>query len=98
MSELPATCQSSSVRGVYKPAIKAGAPADTPTCTVVITFNLNASIFFGENIYMTGNTTELGSWQPNDALPRSASGYTSTRPLWSFTVELPASSTWSTLI
>jgi glucoamylase len=54
-----------------------------------MTFNVNASTYFGENVYLSGNTTDLGAWRPADALPGSAEGYSEERPLWTFEVELP---------
>lgn len=79
--------------GVYKPAVAAGAPPGAGGCTILVTFNVNASTFFGENVYLSGSTADLGNWSPSDALPGSASDYTDARPLWVFDVELPADST-----
>jgi glucoamylase len=90
---VPATCERGSVRGVYKPAIAAGAPPGSGGCTMLVTFNVNATTFYGENVYLLGNTSELGNWRPSDALPGTAIGYTEERPLWSFEVELPAKNT-----
>lgn len=93
VDEVAGECKADSVPGVYKPAIAAGAPATSTACTVLVTFNVNATTFFGENIYLSGSTSDLGNWNPNDALPGSAQYYTEERPLWTFTVELPASET-----
>lgn len=90
--QIPSSCKPGSVPGVYAPALKAGAPPGSGGCTILVTFNVNASTFYGENVYLTGNTTDLGQWNPNDAVPGSANEYTAERPLWSFTVELPANS------
>ncbi|KAF2865736.1 family 15 glycosyl hydrolase [Massariosphaeria phaeospora] len=89
---IPSTCAPGSVPGVYKPATAAGAPPGAGGCTVLVTFNVNASTYFGENVYLSGSTAELGNWRDADALPGSASGYTQARPLWTFTAELPANS------
>jgi glucoamylase len=90
---VPDVCIASSVPGVYTPATGAGAPSIPGGCTILVTFNVNASTYFGENIYLTGNTVDLGNESPNDALPGSAIAYSAERPLWTFTVELPANST-----
>ncbi|PVH94434.1 carbohydrate-binding module family 20 protein [Periconia macrospinosa] len=86
----PGTCQPGSITGSYAPALRAGAPEGSPTCTVLLYFNLNATTFYGENIYITGNTSELGNFNTHDALGGSALGYTAERPLWNFAAELPA--------
>lgn len=87
---IPYTCNATSVKGVYIPAYAAGAPEDAVTCTYLVTFDLNATTTYGQNLYLFGNTTDVGSWNVNEALAGSASGYTDTRPLWTWTVELPA--------
>jgi glucoamylase len=89
----PDVCIASSVPGVYSPATGAGAPSIPSGCTILVTFNVNASTYFGENIYLTGNSTDLGNEDPNNALPGSAIAYSAKRPLWTFTVELAANST-----
>lgn len=90
---LPSTCVASSAKGTYAPAVAAGAPPGSGVCHVLMTFNVNATTYYGENIYLSGNTTDLGNWGPSDALAGSAIGYTAERPLWTFEVELPANAT-----
>ncbi|PIL22798.1 hypothetical protein GSI_15493 [Ganoderma sinense ZZ0214-1] len=55
--------------------------------TVSVTFNVQATTVYGENIYITGNTGALQNWSPDTALLLSAANY----PMWSITVTLPAS-------
>jgi glucoamylase len=86
----PATCSGTSTQGVYAPATAAGAPNVTATCQVDVTFDVNATTYYGENIYVVGNTDDLGAWDINNALPLSAGGYTADRPLWSVTSALNA--------
>ncbi|KAF2703031.1 carbohydrate-binding module family 20 protein [Pleomassaria siparia CBS 279.74] len=90
---VPDVCIASSVPGVYTPAVAAGAPPGSGGCTVLVTFNVNATTYFGEDIYLSGSGSDLGNWNPSDALSGSAINYSADRPLWSFTVELPANST-----
>lgn len=79
----PSNCTVPSYTGTYAAATAAGAPNSTIGCSVNILFNLNATTYYGENIYITGNTTELGGWDLGEALPLNAGGYTQERPLWS---------------
>ncbi|KAF8195461.1 glucoamylase [Pholiota molesta] len=55
--------------------------------TVAVTFNVQATTVYGENIYLTGSVDALQNWSPTSALLLSASSY----PIWSITVNLPAS-------
>ncbi|KAF7799714.1 hypothetical protein EIP86_010956 [Pleurotus ostreatoroseus] len=55
--------------------------------TVAVTFNVDATTVFGENIYLTGSVPALQNWSPTTALLMSAANY----PTWSITVNLPAS-------
>jgi glucoamylase len=86
----PATCAGTSTQGVYAPATAAGAPNVTVSCQVNIVFDVNATTYFGENIYVIGNTDDLGAWNINNAIPLSAGGYTEARPLWSVSAYLDA--------
>ncbi|GHF00559.1 hypothetical protein GCM10018785_74550 [Streptomyces longispororuber] len=54
--------------------------------TVVATFNVAAQTQWGQQVYVTGNRPELGSWNPDKAVPLSSATY----PTWSATVLLPA--------
>lgn len=87
---LPLTCSATSVKGIYIPDYAAGAPQDAVTCTYLVTFNLNATTVYGQNLYIFGSSTDLGDWNVADALLGSAADYTDARPLWTWTIELPA--------
>ncbi|KAH6622192.1 glucoamylase/glucan 1,4-alpha-glucosidase-like protein [Boeremia exigua] len=63
----------------------------TPACNAKVTFNVRATTTFGDNIFVTGQLTELGNWSPNSARALSASKYTSSDPLWTADIDLPAS-------
>jgi len=87
---LPATCSGSSEPGVYVPALAAGAPSGTTTCTVLVLFEVNATTYYGENVYVVGNVTDLGEWSIDNSMPLNPSNYSSERPLWYASVYLPA--------
>ncbi|KAH8680884.1 family 15 glycosyl hydrolase [Xylariales sp. PMI_506] len=90
LATLPATCQGTSTAGSYAPALAAGAPNVTATCASTVRFEVNATTYYGENIYLVGNTTDLGSWDPNNAQPMLASNYTTDYPLWYADIALTA--------
>ncbi|MEO7261909.1 MAG: carbohydrate-binding module family 20 domain-containing protein [Jatrophihabitantaceae bacterium] len=54
---------------------------------VAVTFNVNASTSFGQNVFVVGDNALLGSWNTNLATALSSGGY----PVWSSTVWLPKS-------
>ncbi|KAF9070778.1 glucoamylase [Rhodocollybia butyracea] len=54
--------------------------------TVSVTFNVDATTIFGQNIYLTGSVDALENWSTETALPMSSADY----PIWSITVTLPA--------
>ncbi|KAI0343607.1 glucoamylase [Trametopsis cervina] len=53
---------------------------------VAVTFNVQATTVFGENIFLTGSVQELQNWSPDNALALSSANY----PTWSITVNVPA--------
>ncbi|KAK0927436.1 hypothetical protein LTR29_017640 [Friedmanniomyces endolithicus] len=62
----------------------AGFPADfQPQCHASVTFNVNASTFYGENIYILGSAITLGAGDVSNAVPMSANNY----PIWSVRAE-----------
>ncbi|OKK08221.1 glycosidase [Streptomyces sp. CB03234] len=49
-------------------------------------FAVNATTVYGENIYVTGNQSALGNWNPGGALKLDSAAY----PVWKLDVNLPA--------
>jgi len=70
----------------------AGFPADfQPQCHATVTFNVNASTFYGENILILGSSSTLGSNDISNAAPLSANNY----PIWSAQINMPANGTFT---
>ena len=80
---LPAKCTASSFIGKYTP------PCATAVL-VTVTFNVLVATQYGENVYISGSTSELGDWDTNLAIALSAECYTAENPIWHATVTLPA--------
>jgi hypothetical protein len=59
-----------------------------------VTFNALVTTTYGENVYLAGSISQLGSWSTSSAVALSASKYTSSNPLWTVTVELPVGATF----
>ncbi|KAI1503060.1 carbohydrate-binding module family 20 protein [Biscogniauxia marginata] len=92
-SAAPAQCSPTSSKGAYAPALAAGAPNATASCTSTVRFQVNASTYYGENVYVAGSSADLGAWDLAGAWPLDAAGYTAERPLWSARVALAAGET-----
>ncbi len=76
--------------GVF--ALHVGATGGTPptSCSAVATtVEVNATTFFGQNVFVVGNTPALGNWSPAAAVPLSSATY----PVWRATVTLPPGTT-----
>ena len=56
---LPATCSAGSTLGVYEPATAAGAPNVTTGCQINVVFDVNATTYFGENIYVSSSSSHI---------------------------------------
>ncbi|KAF2021144.1 carbohydrate-binding module family 20 protein [Aaosphaeria arxii CBS 175.79] len=89
-SKMPLVCEGDSVLSLYTPATEAGAPLGAGGCTVIVLFWVNATTYFGENLYLSGSSIDLGEWRVTEAVPGDASSYTEDSPSWMFRVELPA--------
>ncbi|KAK3114409.1 hypothetical protein LTR53_007334 [Teratosphaeriaceae sp. CCFEE 6253] len=73
------------------PRAIAGFPADfQPVCHAEVTFSVNASTFYGENIGVFGSASTIGGGTDlANAAPLGANNY----PIWSATIDMPANST-----
>ncbi|KAK0847071.1 hypothetical protein LTS02_014629 [Friedmanniomyces endolithicus] len=50
--------------------------------TVTLNFAVQEKTVYGDNVFVAGNITELGNWNPYDALALSAIDYTDINTLW----------------
>nr|BAA08436.1 glucoamylase G2 [Agroathelia rolfsii] len=57
--------------------------------SVEVTFDVYATTVYGQNIYITGDVSELGNWTPANGVALSSANY----PTWSATIALPADTT-----
>ncbi|KAK3311891.1 starch binding domain-containing protein [Apodospora peruviana] len=62
----------------------------TPAPTVAVTFNELVTTSYGQTVKIVGSISQLGSWNTASAPALSASKYTSSNPLWTYTANLPA--------
>ncbi|KAF8996428.1 glycoside hydrolase [Cyathus striatus] len=60
------------------------------TGTVAVSFQETATTTFGENIFLVGSISQLGTWAPASAIALSSASY----PTWAVTVSLPAGTTF----
>lgn len=58
--------------------------------SVTVTFDETVTTTVGETIKLAGNITQLGSWDTDDAIALSAAQYTSSNPMWTVSISLPA--------
>jgi hypothetical protein len=56
---------------------------------VQVTFNHQVQTSVGETIRLVGSSPELGAWDTSKGVALSASQYTSAKPLWTGSVQLP---------
>ncbi|KAK1750999.1 Glucoamylase [Echria macrotheca] len=80
--------------GNPSPTSTTSTPTSSPTCTpaanIAVTFQERVATVVGQTIKIVGSIPQLGNWNPASAPALSASGYTSSNPVWSFTANLPA--------
>lgn len=61
-----------------------------PAASVAVTFSETKVTNYGDTIKISGSVSQLGSWDTSKAVALSASGYTSSNPVWSGTVSFAA--------
>lgn len=88
------TSTATSTQSATSPTTTTIQACDTPVASVSVTFSEAITTTYGQTIKVAGSIPELGNWDPNSAPALSASQYTSTNPLWSYTVSLQAGTTF----
>ncbi|MFE9702624.1 carbohydrate-binding module family 20 domain-containing protein [Streptomyces sp. NPDC005930] len=66
-------------------------PADPDPVASGVSFAVNATTTWGQDIYVTGNRPELGNWNPGSALKLDPAAY----PVWKRDVDLPAGTSFA---
>ncbi|KAK5114642.1 hypothetical protein LTR62_002215 [Meristemomyces frigidus] len=56
---------------------------NTPATTVSLSFPVQERTNYGDNVFVVGNITQLGSWSPYHAVALSAAGYEDINTIWS---------------
>ncbi|KIO16243.1 carbohydrate-binding module family 20 protein, partial [Tulasnella calospora MUT 4182] len=64
--------------------------ASSTATAVSITFAETATTVWGENIFLVGSISQLGTWSPSSAIALSSASY----PVWTVTVSLPVNTSF----
>ena len=60
--------------------------------SVTVSFTHRVTTAFGDTIKITGNTAQLGNWNPSNAPSLSAASYTASNPVWTISLPMAAGS------
>ncbi|OGE49042.1 hypothetical protein PENARI_c024G10922 [Penicillium arizonense] len=61
----------------------------TQATALPVLFEELVTTTYGQNVYISGSISQLGSWDASSAIALSASSYTSSNPLWQVAITLP---------
>lgn len=92
----PSSLTSATATGTAATTATASATATTSTsaCStptaVAVTFDEIVTTTYGENVFLTGSISQLGSWDTSKAIALSSADYTASNNIWFVTVSLPA--------
>ncbi|MFC6750341.1 CBM20 domain-containing protein [Deinococcus aquaticus] len=75
--------------GIYRAG--ATGTGGTGGTAVSVTFQVSASTFFGQDVYLVGDRPELGAWNTASALAMTPGGCVGSTCTWKTTVSLPPS-------
>jgi len=88
---VPSSCSGTSAQGTYTtPTATAPLPPCTTVTSVAVTFSVAETTNYGENVFIAGSISQLGSWDTANAVSLSGGDYRSGYPRWYGTVNLPA--------
>jgi alpha-amylase len=71
-----------------------GTGSCTQATALPVLFKELVTTNYGQNVYISGSISQLGSWDTSSAVALSASSYTSSNPLWQVTITLPVGTTF----
>jgi alpha-amylase len=66
----------------------------TQATALPVLFKELATTTFGQDIYISGSISQLGTWDTSKAIALSSGSYTSSNPLWQTTITLPVGTTF----
>jgi len=75
--------------GIYRAG--ATGTGGTGGTAVQVTFQVSASTYFGQDVYLVGDRAELGAWNTASAMAMTPSGCSGSTCTWKTTVSLPPS-------
>jgi alpha-amylase len=84
--QFTATLGANTALALHVGAKTCGGGSTDPEPAAGASFRVNATTSWGENIYVTGDNTRLGDWNPDNALKLDPAAY----PVWKLDVSLPA--------
>lgn len=88
---VPSACSGTSEQGTYMtPTATAPLPPCATATSVAVVFNIAKSTTFGEEVFIAGSISQLGSWNVASAVALSAIDYQSGYPRWFVSIVLPA--------
>ncbi|KAH7378459.1 glucoamylase/glucan 1,4-alpha-glucosidase-like protein [Phaeosphaeria sp. MPI-PUGE-AT-0046c] len=64
------------------------------SCTSKVDFNVRVTTTPGQKVYVVGDVSQLGNWDPASAKELGADKYTSKDPLWAASIDLPAATSF----
>lgn len=83
----------SSVATTLTTSTRSADPGSSQSCaaasSIAVTFKQKVTTTWGQTIKIVGSIPELGNWNPSAAPALSASEYTSSNPIWTYTANLP---------
>ncbi|KAF2725962.1 carbohydrate-binding module family 20 protein [Polychaeton citri CBS 116435] len=83
-------CQLAANASAISIAVANASQACDHATSVNVSFPVTETTLWGETVFVTGNITELGNWDPSSSPALNADGYTSSNNEWSGGVEIPA--------
>jgi alpha-amylase len=84
-------CGGLATSSLASPAVSSASTGTcAPSTALPVFFNEGVATSYGENIFISGSVDQLGNWDISKAVALSASGYTSSNPVWSVKLDLRA--------
>ncbi|KAJ5827844.1 Glycoside hydrolase superfamily [Penicillium robsamsonii] len=93
-STVPITTATTPTTATQTATITTTAGGCTQATALPVLFKELVTTSLGQDIYISGSISQLGTWDTSKAVALSADSYTSSNPLWQATITLPVGTTF----
>lgn len=93
-ASVPSTTATTATQTTTTTTITTTGAACVQATALPVLFQELVTTSYGQNIYVSGSISQLGTWDTSNSIALSATSYTSSNPIWQANITLPVGTTF----